>query len=226
MKLRHILPLAFSLFGAHAAWSADSGPSWYAGASIGSNSTGDQYFARDISVGTIVFPSQTMIADMDSGASYSIVAGYNFTPSISLEGEYTHRNNKSQKIHSVGSQLAIQDNFEVGNDSLLVNALYTFRELGMVQPYFGAGLGPVRMKASWTDSLGSDTDAGWTVGYQVLFGADLKLGDRWSLYGQYQNLTVPNTAVAPTTTKGNSQIRVSFNDYQAQTLSLGVRFRF
>uniref|UniRef100_UPI0035B016ED hypothetical protein n=1 Tax=Aquabacterium sp. TaxID=1872578 RepID=UPI0035B016ED len=84
-------------------------------------------------------------------------------------------------------------------------------------------------KANAADTLGSGTDDGWTVAYQVLIGADIKLSDRWSLYGQYQNFWVPNTAVAPATGGPISSRSVNtyrFNDYQAQTFSLGVRFRF
>jgi opacity protein-like surface antigen len=113
----------------------------------------------------------------------------------------------------------------------MANARYSFGNLGPLRPYIGAGLGASRLEMTWSRTQGASpgdlTDTSWDFAYQGLLGADVEIADRWSLYAQYQYFRIPSPGVS---TRRQLTATVSqawaFEDYKAQSVSIGLRRSF
>lgn len=229
MNARRLLGFALlSISSIHGAF-ADSASPWYVGASVGSNAVSDFDLTRTTRVTGFTPGSRDVSADMKRETSYAVAIGYRFNESLALEGEYAHRSNDADKLRNEPSGTLVPNNWlNLRVDSLMANAVYSFSGLGSIRPMIGVGLGAANIDAKYRDSLSSASDSNWSFAYQALIGAEWSLTKNWSLTGQYQYFVAPSPGAEPRThnAAGTSSNTYKFNDYTAQTVSLGLRYNF
>lgn len=206
---------------------ADQDSKWYVGAAVGSNSVKDFSIDRRTGVGAVLLPVTKLDVDMKSDTSFSAIVGYRFTDEWSLQGEWSHRSNKSDSVKTANGSRLPQNDVRLRSDALMANAIYTVRGLGAVRPYAGIGVGAARLRMDKDDSLGGSDDSTWAFAYQGFLGAEVSLSRQWIAYGQYQYFTTSQPNLKPTSVLGTSSQHYVLDSYPAsQTLSIGVRYNF
>ena len=232
MKMNRLaLVLLLPLF-ASPVLAADS--PWYVGASVGNNWLSDGDIPRTTYLNGAPTHLTDANADFDRRSTYSAVLGYRFSDAWSVEGEFAHRTNKTDRLSAAGVSSASMalEQVELRSNSVMANARYSFPGLGPLRPYVGAGVGASEVRMKWTrrppaNGAGAISDDNWAFAYQAQVGLDLELAKHWTLNAQYQYFRVgsPDVSTNRRVTAITSQTW-EVNDYKAQTLSIGLRYAF
>lgn len=223
MKNIYLLASVFLALGASVA-SADENQKWYVGGALGTNWVKDFDLDRQTTVTGLGSFNSELDVDMENDTSYFGVVGYRFTDEWSIQGEWSHRSNKSDSVKFGNASLPDND-VRLKSDALMANAIYTVQGLGAIRPYVGLGIGTARISMDKDDSLGGADDDAWAFAYQGLFGAEVSLSREWLLYGQYQYFRTSKELTA-TSSLGTSSQSYDLDYPSSQTLSIGVRYGF
>ena len=218
-----LLAIAFLTLSASAA-AADQNPKWYVGGAIGKNWVKDFDLERRTTVGAFSAHAELDV-EMKSDTSYSGVFGYRYTDEWSVQGEWSHRSNKSDSV-KVGNTSLQRNDVRLKSDAFMANAIYTVQGLGAIRPYAGVGIGTARVSMDKDDTLGGADDATWAFAYQGLLGAEVSLSRQWLLYGQYQYFRTSKDLTV-TSARGTTSNRYELDSYPAnQSFSVGVKYNF
>lgn len=226
MKTISLLAATFLALGASTA-SADQASKWYAGGALGTNWVKDYSIDRQTFIGGSPVGTTKLDVDMKSDVSYFGVVGYRYSDEWSVQGELSHRSNKSDSVKVSSGASLTQNEARLKSDALMVNAIYTVQGLGAIRPYAGIGLGAARLKIDKDDGLGGANDSAWAFAYQGLVGAELELSRQWVAYGQYQYFATDKPNLRATSSRTTSAQQYDLDSYPAsQTVSIGVRYNF
>jgi opacity protein-like surface antigen len=156
-------------------------------------------------------------AKFSSGLMVGGAVGYDYAGPWRSEIEYTYR---SSDVDSLPTTIAREGDY--ASTAIMVNGLYSFGTLGAVQPYVGAGVGFVRevdFDLTGGPAAGEYSDSGLLAG-QVILGADLALGQRWTAFGEVRAFFIddPNLPGA-----AGRKLRAQ---YQTIDFLLGASLRF
>lgn len=200
--------------------------SFYVGVAGGINIPSD----IDIQRTTLVPPqppfSRTLRIAMDTNAAGNLVLGYRILDNLSVEGEYTYRNNKSKSVNIIGIGSTINRYKQIMN-SVMANAIYTFDLSSSIHPYLGAGLGLAHVNLRNWDSLGTGSDSHTHFAYQGIVGASLSVSDKAAFYLQYQFIQVTKHNYSLVTAIGNQSNTWAFNKaLNNHSIMLGFRYSF
>ena len=127
--------------------------------------------------------------DFDSGYALGAAVGYDFSPSLALEGEYVYRN-ADASFKNVGS-----NNGETKSNAFMVNALYKFQPLGaqgQFHPYAGAGIGVADLQVK---NDGEKLDSDYNFAYQAIAGVSYDVAPQWSLYSEARYFAISSSTV-------------------------------
>jgi opacity protein-like surface antigen len=227
MKVCTRLVLVFALFGHQGAKAEDPGADrrWSLAGALGWNWVRDREIDRTTTVGTgSPFKLETE-ASWDSSGTFLAAVGYAPTAALRLELELARRSNDLDQL-TVPGGFATQAQGDVAATSVMANALYVFASDKPVRAYIGAGLGAARISFEISDTLSSASADDWAFAAQGIVGVSWAFAAEWEVFGQYQYFWVPSADVSATTARGTSSNRYELDDYQSQTVSLGIRYRF
>ena len=116
--------------------------------------------------------------DYDAGYALGLAGGYQFSPSVAFELEYTYRNADAD-LRRTGTSGTLTSN------AIMANAIYSFPGIGTngaFRPYVGAGLGAADAKYDPDDF--SSLDADFNFAYQVMTGVAYDVTPAWTLNGE------------------------------------------
>lgn len=185
MNKASILSIAILAFCCSTA-SADENSKWYAGAALGASKGKNLDIDRQVLVnGNPVGLARRQDVEMGNGTTYSVITGYRFSDQWSIQGEWSRKSYSSDSVKTGGTQLREND-VDLKNDAMMVNAIYTLRGWGKIRPYLGLGAGSSHIKLHKQDTLGGADGNAWVFASQALLGAEYDLSREWTIYGQFQ----------------------------------------
>ena len=181
-------------------------------------------------VGSVVVPHP---ADFDGGPAWSLQGGYDFG-GPRLELELTHRNNDVDGFGREGGP----GKGDISADSAMVNLLYDFDVNPRYTPYVGVGLGWTSVEANGIrKDIVVPNRTGLVDGDDTVFSYQLIAGITYQTSRQlgvtlaysYLNAGEPEFDYGVSCTPAGTACVYSSTlkeDYTAQTLSLGLRWKF
>jgi OOP family OmpA-OmpF porin len=204
---------------------------WYVGLEGGANWVRDNNFSLTGNVCalegtcTILEPNVTQFGKSNYDTGWAVIAtvGYGWNNwRFELEGGY-RRNKFSAVVFDPG------DTTETPPDSIttvtggrlteftiMANVLYDFALMDRLSLTLGAGAGGDN--SHW--KLGPLKDSQWDFAYQGIAGLNYALTSRLDLFLDYRYLVVTN----PDYSASFGPINIHSNDYDKQTVTLGLRF--
>lgn len=152
--------------------------------------------------------------DYDAGFVFGIAGGYNITPSVAIELEYSYRNADASIDTSDGVTGQVRSN------AYMANAVYTFDpidEAGAVKPFVGVGMGAADMdfEPDGAGRLGGD----FQFAYQLMAGIGYQMNESWTLSGEVRFLSASNGDVS-------SEAAGFESSYQTFDALFGATYRF
>lgn len=127
--------------------------------------------------------------DFDSGYALGAAVGYDFSPSLALEGEYVYRDADASFKNTASGKGSTKSN------AWMVNALYKFQPMGaqgQFHPYAGAGIGVADLQVN-NDAQKLDSD--YNFAYQVIGGVSYDVAPQWSLYSEARYFAIASSTV-------------------------------
>ncbi len=155
--------------------------------------------------------------EFDKDAAGFLVLGYDYSGLWRGELELGHRFNDVDEVAGANAS------GDADVTSLMANVIADF-DIGepLVKPFLGAGLGVAYVDANGVNPVNgssiSDSDYGFAA--QALAGLSFQLSDQMDLVAQYSYIYVPDLEFS-VAAGGDAEA-----DYAAQTVSLGLRYRF
>lgn len=202
---------------------ADDVRGFYTGLNAGVNFQSDSDFEIGGGVG--------VDNEYDAGFAISGVAGYDYGQAFGFAGvrgelELAYRENEID-VHTVDALGGDQPGSEGESSSLalMANGYLDFNEIGRFTPYVGAGIGFAQVSfedygiQAAPDVL-DDEDTGFA--WQLMVGTSVDVSETTALVLDYRFLRADVDLTSSAAT-GSVDSDV---DYQTQTLSVGVRYKF
>lgn len=165
---------------------------------------------------SVVIGSTRASGRFGSGAIAGGAFGYRYGGPWRAEVEYAYR---SSSLDRLGGSTAVKGDY--ASTSVMVNGLYSFRRLGRVEPYIGAGIGITReidFDVTGGANAGQYSDSG-SVALQAIAGAEVSFGSGWSGFGEVRAFGADSPAL-----KGPG--RTLKADYRTVDILVGVSRRF
>lgn len=155
--------------------------------------------------------------EFDNDAAGFLVLGYDYEGLWRGELELGHRLNDVDEVSGVNAS------GDADVTSLMANIIADF-DIGepLVKPFLGAGLGVAYVDANGINPVNgsSVSDDDISVAAQALAGVSFQMTDQMDLVAQYSYIYVPDLEF------GLNNGQNADADYAAQTVSLGLRYRF
>ncbi len=173
-------------------------------------------------------------SDMDDGFSVGAAAGLEtnlmryLTPSEQLgarvEVEYSYRENDVES-HRLGGARLTPSTGDVNAHMVMTNLLVDFNKQSPLSFYAGGGLGVGFVNTNEFSGAGVNVfdDDDTTFAYQAIAGAEYKIDNRWSVFGEYRyvGMTDPEVTLFPAAGGVTREL-----DLESHNVGGGVRLRF
>lgn len=174
----------------------------------------------------------------DTGESYTLGLGYQYSENVRFETRYSHKENESDgtktALTGLGTPSAGTFTDELKSDSLTVDIFYDFANSTKFTPYVKAGVGFSRNSykadfnvpdlevafgsADYPYGKKTSTEFTWNVGA----GASYELTSEWAVFTEYQIQSLGEVA----TKKDSFGDRWVNDSYLIQEINLGLRYSF
>lgn len=155
--------------------------------------------------------------EFDNDAAGFLSLGYDY------EGLWRGELELGQRFNDVDAVNGVNGSGDADVTSLMANVIADF-DIGepLVKPFLGAGLGLAYVDANGVNPINGATvnDDDISVAAQALAGISFQMTDQMDLVAQYSYIYVPDLEFN-TGALGDGEA-----DYAAQTVSLGLRYRF
>jgi|GEM_PF-2682051 len=151
--------------------------------------------------------SQTTTTEYDNGDGFEVSLGYDFPGAFRLELNYVEFDNEIDTVD--GMQTSVKTTLE--SQKLFGNLWFDFNEDGVVQPYFGLGLGAARLDFEESDDTVLTAQAG--LGLNFALGSHVKVNLGYRYFESKDPVFEDSVA------------RVD-SEYSGQRLMLGLRYDF
>lgn len=163
-------------------------------------------------------------AGLDADWMEDIGIGYGFSNGIRLEGEIAHRYN------GIEGGPTFQDGGNTQAYTAMLNAIFDFNKDGVVQPYFGLGVGLGRVDANAADGPANNTvvtrffdDSDTSVAYQGMLGLGFKASEQLTFDVGYRYLAIPDLEFDG---RNVTTARSYAADYEHHAATVGLRWQF
>lgn len=152
--------------------------------------------------------------DYDAGYVMGIAGGYNITPNMALELEYSYRVSDA-KLDTDGGISG-----QMKSSAYMANAIYSFNAVdaaGAVKPFLGVGLGTADLtyEPDGIPRLGGH----YKFAYQAIAGVGYQVNESWTLSGEVRYVAVSENDVS-------SPLANFDTTYQTFDALLGATYRF
>lgn len=117
--------------------------------------------------------------DFDTGYALGAAVGYDFSPTLAIEGEYVYRS-ADARLKNIGDD----EKGSTSSNAWMVNALYKFQPLGATgafHPYAGAGIGMADLSVK---DVGQTLDSDYKFAYQIIGGVGYDIAPQFQLYSE------------------------------------------
>ncbi|TPE52997.1 outer membrane protein [Amaricoccus solimangrovi] len=128
--------------------------------------------------------------DFDTGYALGAAVGYEYSPTLAIEGEYVYRNADARFRDVAGD-----DKGTTESNAWMVNALYKFQPLGATgafHPYAGAGIGIADQKVK---DVGQTLDADYDFAWQLIGGVSYDVSPQFQIFGETRYFTINDQTV-------------------------------
>jgi len=234
MQLRGAL-LAASLLALPIAASAQPVTGLYVSGGIGLN------LMQGENIDSVTFPNGDVsgVGKLQSHPQIAgvLAAGWGLGNGLRFEGEFAYRSNKFNTLSQGGTDVASAGGTEQ-KFGPMVNVLYDFVGIPVVQPYVGLGIGYQWANEQNTtvyggsDSASLNTDSKGAFAYQAILGVALPIAAAPGLAvtAEYRFMGLAGnrnySGVASSTGFASVPIGVKLNDDYNHTFLLGIRYNF
>ncbi len=173
-------------------------------------------------------------SDMDDGFNVGGAVGLEsgliryLTPSENIgsriEVEYSYRENDVE-THRLGGTRLNPSTGEVTAHTVMTNLLIDFNKQSPLTFYAGGGLGVAFVNMNNFSGAGVNVfdDDDTTFAYQGIAGAEYKIDQNWSVFGEYRYLGMTDPEVTLFPAAGGASRDISFDSHN---VGGGIRFRF
>ncbi len=173
-------------------------------------------------------------SDMDDGFNVGAAAGLEtslmryLTPSENIgsrvEVEYGYRENEVE-THRLGGARLTPSTGDVTAHTVMTNLLIDFNKQSPLTFYAGGGLGVAFVNMDNFGGAGVNVfdDDDTTFAYQGIAGAEYKIDQRWSVFGEYRYLGMTDPEVTLFPAAGGVSRDIGFDSHN---VGGGIRFRF
>ena len=173
-------------------------------------------------------------SDMDDGFNVGAAAGMEsglmryLTPSENfgsrVEIEYGYRENDVE-THRLGGARLTPSTGDVSAHTVMTNLLIDFNKQSPLTFYAGGGVGVAFVNLDNFGGAGINVfdDDDTTFAYQGIAGAEYKIDQRWSVFGEYRYLGMTDPEVTLFPAAGGVSRDISFDSHN---VGGGIRFRF
>jgi opacity protein-like surface antigen len=173
-------------------------------------------------------------SDMDDGFNVGAAAGMEsglmryLTPSENfgsrVEIEYGYRENDVE-THRLGGARLTPSTGDVSAHTVMTNLLIDFNKQSPLTFYAGGGIGVAFVNMDNFGGAGINVfdDDDTTFAYQGIAGAEYKIDQRWSVFGEYRYLGMTDPEVTLFPAAGGVSRDISFDSHN---VGGGIRFRF
>jgi opacity protein-like surface antigen len=152
--------------------------------------------------------------NFDTGYALGAAVGYDFSPTLAIEGEYVYRD-ADARVTNIGND----DKGSTTSNAWMVNALYKFQPLGATgafHPYAGAGIGLADLSVK---DVGQTLDSDYKFAYQIIGGVGYDVTPQIQLFGETRYFAISDQTV--------ENDDVSFkNGYDTFDVLFGATYRF
>ena len=183
---------------------------------------------------------------LESGLAYGLNLGYNLGPNWAIRGEYFSFSSKTSDSYSGlvgGHDVDIDYEIKASLGALILSGIYTFSPDKAFCPYAGVGIGlfstELKTKArgdgsyydhyeEWAGNVNkSQSDSASPIGFQLLGGAEYKVGENLSVIGEIRYIS----AKAEELFKGEPPEYNPYStgediDWSGLSLGLGITYAF
>jgi opacity protein-like surface antigen len=152
--------------------------------------------------------------DFDTGYAVGAAIGYDFSPTLALEGEYVYRD-ADARVTNIGDD----DKGSTTSNAWMVNALYKFQPLGATgafHPYAGAGIGLADLSVK---DVGQTLDSDYKFAYQVIGGVGYDISPQFQLFGETRYFAISDQDIE------NDDVSFKSN-YGTFDVLFGASYRF
>ena len=179
--------------------------------------------ASALSIKPETWNSAGISASLDRNLGYAVAVGYRLT-SLRVEGEFISSRNNLDSAAITGTSPGTSTTGDLTHNGVFANAYLDIFKFLMIEPYIGAGIGYLDVKAdniSFSNGVHYN-DSAAVIGYQALAGVNVALTDHIRIGAGMRYITSEKPSFNASGTPGPALA----DRYQATLFEVSTRYEF